>query len=427
MPGMDETSLRGLLETALGDEPPIGPVAGNSLRLGIKLRRRIRLRRAAGGAAVVVAMAAVIPAVIGIHGHTGAGVHPGATRKGTGQVSYGGGGTPRPAVVGQGTAYVINSGGGTVTPIDLATDTPGKPIEVSGEPVAMAITPDGKTAYVASGATNSGAEPTLAQTMTAIDLTTNTPGKPIDLQWSADAIVITPDGKTAYLINGFPSRTLTAVDLTTNTPGKSITLRGEPVAIAMARDGKAYVCTVTTTGTPSDSRTVYEFMSLDLATGALGKPVKLSGQPGAVAIAPDGKTAYVAIYSSGAVTPIDLATNTAGKPIKVSGRPKAMMLFGQPMAIAIAPDGKTAYVANGASGTVTPIDLATDTPGKPISISGKPGADAIAITPDGTAAYVANQPSSTVTPIDLATNTPGKPIKIGHGWDSGFEAIVIAP
>ena len=426
MPGMDDTSLRGLLETALGDEPPIGPVAGNSLRLGIKLRRRIRIRRAAGGAAVVVAMAAVIPAVIGIGGHTAAGVHPGAARNVTGQVSDGGGGTP-PAVTGSGTAYVINSGGGTVTPIDLATNTPGRPIKVSGEPVAMAITPDGKTAYVASGATNSGAEPTLAQTVTAIDLTTNTPGKPMDLQWSADAIVITPDGKTAYLINGFPSRTLTAVDLATNTPGKSITLRGEPVAIAMAPDGKAYVCTVTSTGTPSDSRTVSEFMSLDPATGTLGKPVKLSGQPGAIAIAPDGKTAYVAIYSSGAVTPIDLTTNTAGKPIKVSGRPKAMMLYGQPMAIAIAPDGKTAYVANGATGTVTPIDLATDTPGKPISLSGKPGADAIAITPDGTAAYVANQPSSTVTPIDLTTNTAGKPIKIGHGWDSGFEAIVIAP
>ena len=53
----------------------------------------------------------------------------------------------------EGTAYVINSGG-TVMPIDLATSTPERPIIVSGEPVAMAITPDGKTAYVASGAAN---------------------------------------------------------------------------------------------------------------------------------------------------------------------------------------------------------------------------------------------------------------------------------
>jgi hypothetical protein len=40
---------------------------------------------------------------------------------------------------------------------------------------------------------------------------------------------------------------------------------------------------------------------------------------------------------------------------------------------------------------------------------------------------VANQPSGTVTPIDLATNTPERPINIGQGWDSGFEAIVTVP
>ena len=42
-------------------------------------------------------------------------------------------------------------------------------------------------------------------------------------------------------------------------------------------------------------------------------------------------------------------------------------------------------------------------------------------------AYVINSGGGTVTPINLTTNTPGKPIKIGHGWDSGFEAIVVAP
>lgn len=412
---MDETSVRDLLETALGDEPPIGPVARNSLQAGIKLRRRARIRRAAGGAVVVIALAAVIPAVIGTLGNT-------ATRRLA----------PGPWVPPNGTAYVINSGGGTVTPIDLATSTAGKPIVVSGEPVALAIAPDGKTAYVASSATNTGAEPTSAQTMTAINLTTNTPGKPIDLQWSADAIVITPDGKTAYLTNGFPSRTLTPVDLVTSTPGKPITLKGEPVAIAMAPDGKAYVAIAGGTKTTRGGfRAMNEFMSLDLATGTLGKPVKLgSGEPEAIAFAPDGKTAYVVSPTSGTVitvTPIDLTTNTAGEPINVSTKPGPTEFFGQPLAIAISRDGTTAYVANGASSTVTPIDLATNTPGKPISLSGKPGADAIAISPDGTTAYVANQPSSTVTPIDLATNTPERPIKIGHGWDSGFEAIVIAP
>jgi hypothetical protein len=59
MPGMDEISLRMLLDRALGDEPPMGPVARNSLREGKKLRRRVRLRRAAETMAVVAAVVAI--------------------------------------------------------------------------------------------------------------------------------------------------------------------------------------------------------------------------------------------------------------------------------------------------------------------------------------------------------------------------------
>ena len=60
---------------------------------------------------------------------------------------------------------------------------------------------------------------------------------------------------------------------------------------------------------------------------------------------------------------------------------------------------------------MTPISTATNTAGKPIKVGTDPGA--IAITPNGKTAYVANDGSGTVTPIDTATNTAGKPIKVG--------------
>jgi len=68
MPGMDETSLHRLLDSALAGRPTVGPVVRNALRAGIKLRRR----RAAGAASTVIvtACAAIIPATIGILGHT---------------------------------------------------------------------------------------------------------------------------------------------------------------------------------------------------------------------------------------------------------------------------------------------------------------------------------------------------------------------
>ena len=84
--------------------------------------------------------------------------------------------------------------------------------------------------------------------------------------------------------------------------------------------------------------------------GAYAAPIASSaGSAGPV-------TAYVANDGSGTVTPIPTATNTAGPPITVGGNPYA---------IAITPDGKTAYVANDiGAGTVTPIATATNTAGR---------------------------------------------------------------
>jgi len=113
-------------------------------------------------------------------------------------------------------------------------------------------------------------------------------------------------------------------------------------------------------------------------------------------------TAYVANRGSGTVTPIELATNTPGSPITVGS---------EPVAVAITPNGKTAYVTNSHSNTVTPIELATNTPGSPITVGEDPSG--IAITPNGKTAYVTNRLSGTVTPIKLANNTPGKRITVG--------------
>src|ERR1035437_7799542 len=73
-----------------------------------------------------------------------------------------------------------------------------------------------------------------------------------------------------------------------------------------------------------------------------------------------------------------------------------------------APHGATAYVTNYDDGTVTPINLATNTAGTPIPVRVDVGA--IAITPNGNTAYVTNGGDNTVTPINLATNTAGTPI-----------------
>jgi YVTN family beta-propeller protein len=112
--------------------------------------------------------------------------------------------------------------------------------------------------------------------------------------------------------------------------------------------------------------------------------------------------AYVTNYGSGTVTPIDTATNTAGPPITVGS---------YPYNIAITPDGKTAYVGNVGSGTVTPIATATNTAGPAITVGASP--QNIGITPDGKTVYVVNEVSGTETPIATAAATAGSPITVG--------------
>jgi YVTN family beta-propeller protein len=125
----------------------------------------------------------------------------------------------------------------------------------------------------------------------------------------------------------------------------------------------------------------------------------LAGGAAMAAAAPG--TAYVTNEGSGSVTPIEVATNEPGAEIQVGSGPEG---------IAITPDGKTAYVANVKSFSVTPIELATNKAGNAIKVGGAP--EGIAITPDGKTAYVTNAGSGTVTPIELATNKAGREIKV---------------
>src|SRR6267143_5586803 len=89
----------------------------------------------------------------------------------------------------------------TVTPISTSSNIASAPISVGGGPVAIAITPDNRSAYTYNWASG---------TVTPIALGTNTPGTPIRVGPELcicsgpipfPGIAITPDNKTAYVAN----------------------------------------------------------------------------------------------------------------------------------------------------------------------------------------------------------------------------------
>jgi YVTN family beta-propeller protein len=330
------------------------------------------------------------------------------------------------------TVYVVNTGSDDVTPINTATNTAGTPIGGPGAPFAeprdIAITPDGKTAYV----TSAGTLTKYPCEVVPINTATNTVGTPIVIGqgngFDAWDIAITPDGKTAYVTNDDAGNVI-PINTATGTAGSPIRVGDGPRGIAITPDGKtAYV---TNFGSPqADGNTV---TPINTATNTAGTPIRVGTGPQGIAITPNGKTAYVSDFRSNTVTPINTATNTAGTPIRL---PRNPAVLGGPVGIAITPDGKTAYVANyGAEGqhgdvpgTVSPINTATNTAGTPIALGLGASPNAVVITPDGKTAYVANTGSNTVTPINTATNAAGTPIGVDHGpYHADPVAIAITP
>jgi YVTN family beta-propeller protein len=135
------------------------------------------------------------------------------------------------------TAYITNrttgAGGNSVTPIDVATNTAGTAIPVGASPQGIAFSPDGTTVYV----TNSG-----SNTITPINAATNTPGTPITVGLSPEGIVVTPDGTTAYVVLG-GTAAVVPVNLVTGTAGTGIRNSRTPGAIAITPDGKTVYVT----------------------------------------------------------------------------------------------------------------------------------------------------------------------------------------
>ena len=362
---MDEQWLRDLLDRTTAGEPPIGSLAADSLRAGIKRRRR---RRAQGTVACVAAVALIGTAAVAA---TGAARHPG-----TGAANHPASGPAKET--GPSTTYVL-SGEGNLYAIPNSTKLRSKKILLPGGRQFMAITPNGKTIYV------SGDEPNAVIPVSTV---TDKVGKPIEFGRQVPTqILITPNGKTAYVM-GLTGGEIYPVATATNTIGKPIRAGqgvGGDYQMAITPDGKTLYDISWGKGNEPPSYVI----PISTATNTPGKPIKIqSTNAFEILMNPDGKTVYAIGRSATGTTevvPISTATNTPGQPGTA---------YGAAGGLAITPDGRAIYFADKALkdlDRVIPFSTAADTAGKLIKVDGM--ASAIAVTPDGNTAYVASEPS----------------------------------
>jgi YVTN family beta-propeller protein len=240
----------------------------------------------------------------------------------------------------------------------------------------------------------------------------------------AIAFVPKTNEQWAWVAN-YKGPTVSTINLATGHLGQTIAVPNKgPNTIAFTPDGRT--CYVANWGTNAAAGSTVTPIQVNNGgtSGRIVGSVKVGLNPNWVAITKDGRTAYVANKGSNSITPINVANNTAGTAIRVPGPPIEME---------ISPNGNTAYVAIAGSSPevdqVIPMNLTTTpaTVGSAIQLRAKSQPHWIAFTPDGQTAYVVGNGNSTVTPITVASGKPGTPIKASNDPDSDLLAIAITP
>jgi YVTN family beta-propeller protein len=222
--------------------------------------------------------------------------------------------------------YVANANVATVTVIDLANGNSTQTITgLAPLPVAFALTPDGKQLWVSDGQ--------KVGNIDVIDTASNQVLAPIAMPEVIGSFAFTPDGLKAYVIGHVGTATILVVDTTSHQVTSTIQNGEGRDSLVMSPTGK----TVYVVGRKKPGGHV---MIIDTTLNQVIKNITLGGisKPGdQAAILPDGAYLYVPRLNSARVDLIDTQTQT-----RVGG---GFTTAPFPSVIAIAPDGKRAYVA----------------------------------------------------------------------------------
>ena len=263
------------------------------------------------------------------------------------------------------TGRAVYVGTGTsVDGIDLATDQQLGTVSEAGHGgiAALGVTPDG-TQFI-EGSTDG----TLDAQYTA-NYQQNGSAFPGEANAEIDGLAVTPDGSKVLVTDDSESPSHLSVYPLGNDPQTGVDIGTSATAVVVAPDGQtAYVAD------PADN-TIVPF---NISARSTGSSFSAGQDPVALALSPDARTLWVVNGSANTVTPFNLVTQQAGSPIAVGNNPDA---------VAVSPDGSTVYVANKADGTVTPINASTDQAGSAITVGSNPNAVAVS---SGQKVYVGN-------------------------------------
>lgn len=275
-------------------------------------------------------------------------------------------------------AYVANKASGTVSMVNTATNqvigTANLGVPVQG----LAVNPDNRRLYIVAGNAGSG----LVSVRDSANLT-EVDTIPLSARGGTrpnpQGIAVSPDGLLLYLSDNQDDGAITILDIATKSTVNTIAMGPGtmPLGVAPHPDGQqAYFVFAGLTGQ------IGQVAVYDLSSNSITNTFNVGSRPVGIAVTPDGGKVYVSNELDNSVTVLNTLTSQL----------TTTQVNMTPAGVAISPDGSRAFVANRGDGTVTVLDTTTDQILNSITVGSQPSG--IAITPDGKRAYVTDSVNS---------------------------------
>jgi YVTN family beta-propeller protein len=304
------------------------------------------------------------------------------------------------------TAYVpVN--GPQIAVMNVATRKTVALIDSIASVGGLAISPDGSTLLSPSSGTSNLVALSSAGVVANVPVGAINSGSQLFLEYGG--VAVSPDGKRAY-VTDFASGALAAVDTSSKKVVYSVPVGNEPVSVVVSPDSsKVYVAN-------SFSNSVTSIDAATFKRRTIVIPRQFQGYPSSIAVAPDGKTVYVAVNNlqpdSGNAICWVVGIDTSTQQVSSATR----ILF--PMALTVSPDGTAIYVIGGISDTLYTISTATHKITHSVNLQSgsptQPVTGGIAVTPDGTKVFATDSASAGIFEVDVITHKFVKMIPAGQ-------------
>ncbi|MCY1144579.1 YncE family protein [Actinoplanes sp. Pm04-4] len=260
-------------------------------------------------------------------------------------------------------------------------------IPVGAEPEGVAVSPDGRTVYVANQ---------NSRILSVVD-TASRKVTPVALRNTPRFVAVSRDGNTVfasmYEDDKHTGSGVAVVDSRSRKVLRYLDTGHMPYTLAVAPDNKLWV--------PIHSDGRLEIFSSGTLRMVGELPVKPN--PHAVGFSSDQMRAFTANHESNAVTVIDMRTNGVLQSIPVSKAPHS---------IAVSPDGRMALVAGYEADAANLIDTVTLKRTGPFKVGRDP--QSVAFSADSRYGYTVNEGDGTITVLNGRTGAVTSTVKVGQ-------------